>query len=89
MPPVRYAFLGGQWLDIPRHDSIRVTGSARFTDMGGALENYREKENSTLLLLPQTPGRVIQVTFHEWDLGAGDTLSVYTNDVPRDLKLVK
>jgi len=89
MPPVRYAFLGGQWLDIPRHDSIRVTGSARFTDMGGALENYREKENSTLLLLPQTPGRVIQVTFHEWDLGAGDTLSVYTNDVPRSLMLVK
>ncbi len=88
MPPVRYALIQGSWLDIPPHDSVRVEGSVRFTDMGGALENYKAAENAIYQILPKTPGHVIQVTFHKWEFGSGDALHVYTQNVPSDLKKI-
>ena len=88
MPPVRYAFIYNTWLDIPPHDSVRVKGTARFTDMGGALENYKAEENGIYQILPQTPGHVIQVTFHEREFGENDALHIYTHNVPRDLQKI-
>lgn len=82
MPPVRYAFFNGQWYDIPKHDSIRIQGGARFVDMGGELANYKEKENAVYKILPQNPNHTIQVRFEEWDFGPGDVLDLFTEDVP-------
>ena len=45
----------------------RVEGSLMFVDDGGAFGAYRSNNQSSVRFVPSTPGRVIQITFTEFD----------------------
>ena len=57
----------------------RVEGSLMFVDDGGAFGPYRSNNQSSVRFVPSTPGRVIQITFTEFDTEPGyDAMGIWT-----------
>lgn len=69
-------------------DRLEVEGTKQFVDGRGALEKYYQRDRGVLQLLPKHENGVIQVTFLQRDFARYDTLYVYTDDVPQDLKKI-
>lgn len=87
MPEVKYhRFLGVRFPRVP-YITKKVKGAQLFVDGSGSLAPYKEEEQAVLQILPRDPNKVVQVTFHELSLAVGDSLSVYTGNVPSDLKV--
>ncbi|MCK6691962.1 MAG: T9SS type A sorting domain-containing protein [Thermoanaerobaculia bacterium] len=51
-----------------------------FYDSGGPNQNYSPNEDYTTVICPDAPGEVVSLTFSAFDLGNGDTLSIYNGD---------
>ena len=90
MPEVTWEKWNGQnYPDIPYKTIVLEKDRQLFTDGQGLLQAYHTDEIAVLQILPRDPKRALQVTFLEYDLADGDTLSVCTGNVRTDLRIQK
>lgn len=64
--------------------NVDIDEPRRFTDVGGALDNYLAKELASICFRPKTKGHQIQVAFEYYDLAEHDSILVYTNATSND-----
>ena len=87
MPEVSYIQFWGMLLpQVPRVTET-LSGKATFTDGRGALEPYKEQEQAVLQVLPTKPNAAVQVRFKQRAFNKGDTVFVFTGQVPSNLNI--
>ena len=84
MPEVSY---NDASMPIIPYKSVSISGKRTFVDGQGALEPYNRDEEAVLQVLPTKSNATVQVTFSEYEFAKGDTLAIYTGNVPSDLKI--
>ena len=84
MPEVTY---NDASMPIIPYNSVSISGKRTFVDGQGALAPYNRDEEAVLQVLPTKSNATVQVTFSECELAEGDTLAIYTSNVPSDLKV--
>lgn len=87
MPEITHLEFFGQSIRRVPYISRKISGKQLFVDGRGALDNYKADEESVLQLLPKDEKGLVQVTFKEIDLAVGDTLAVFTGNVPTSLRV--
>lgn len=89
LPTLSYA-LGSVTQSDPKETKVVKPGQKIiFTDNGGALQDYLvPQKSSTVKFVPEDQTKSLQVRFTQFETVEGAAaLGVYTNDVPKDLKL--
>ena len=87
MPEVSYVEFWGMKLPKVPYISTKLSGKKLFTDGRGMLEQYNVDEQALLQILPSKNNAAVQVTFKERAFAEGDTLYIFTGNVPANLKV--
>ena len=87
MPEVVYFEFFGQSIRKVPYISRKINGKQLFVDGRGALEPYKTDQEGVLQIVPTASNRIVQATFREYDLAEGDTLAIFTGNVPTNLKV--
>ena len=85
MPELTYTEVNNSVASVVPYKSVSVSGVCTFVDGRGALAPYNRDEEAVLQILPSRSNATVQVTFSEYDFAAGDTLAIFTGNVPSDL----
>lgn len=85
MPEVAYEDNNGTLFPKYPYKTLTLEGTHTFVDGQGSLAPYKIGQKGVLRLLPKTPNHILQVTFNEYAFAKGDTLSVFTDEVPDNL----
>ena len=88
MPEVVYFEFFGQSIRKVPYISRKINGKQLFVDGRGSLEPYKADQEGVLQIVPTASNRIVQATFKEYDLAEGDTLAIFTGNVPTDLKVL-
>ncbi|MFN2261426.1 MAG: PKD domain-containing protein, partial [Psychroflexus sp.] len=69
-----------QEFNISDGQTTQVCGGDNFYDTGGADATYSNNQNITHTICPENDGDFLYISFQEFNLGDGDSLSIYDSD---------